>query len=166
MKPHADIVTQFCHAHRVHVSDDPEGVTSSAIAQEGPFSALAPSMRPNPAYRRRKRQSRHRLKKDSKEDSKIELESYEDTDDDTSVFDEFGFLVEVEDGPEHCTSSLLTRPFQATDSDEVRLKWIAHLEFAGTKRATNGETSTPATAEKTLLWDNVADTITRTEKLR
>ena len=52
---------------------------------------------------------------------------------DTAVcdeFDEFGFKVDIEDGPEQSSSKLLSTPFQ--DNPQQRLKWLAHLEFAQT----------------------------------
>ena len=45
-------------------------------------------------------------------------------------FDEFGFKVDIEDGPEQSSSKLLSTPFQ--DNPQQRLKWLAHLEFAQT----------------------------------
>ena len=40
-------------------------------------------------------------------------------------YDEFGFKIEVEDGPEQCSSKLLSTPF--SDNHQQKLKWIAHL---------------------------------------
>ena len=45
-------------------------------------------------------------------------------------FDEFGFKVEIEDGPEQSSSKLLSTPFK--DNSQQRLRWLAHLEFAQT----------------------------------
>lgn len=67
-------------------------------------------------------------------------------------FDEFGFRVEVEDGPEQSSNKLLSIPF--SEDQQQRLQWIAHLEFSHNKEATE------------LTWDNVAVTLPRTEKLR
>lgn len=67
-------------------------------------------------------------------------------------FDEFGFRVEVEDGPEPSSNKLLSIPF--SEDQQQRLQWIAHLEFSHNKEATE------------LTWDNVAVTLPRTEKLR
>lgn len=67
-------------------------------------------------------------------------------------FDEFGFRVEVEDGPEPNSNKLLSIPF--SEDQQQRLQWIAHLEFSHNKEATE------------LTWDNVAVTLPRTEKLR
>ena len=47
------------------------------------------------------------------------------TDDDLMEYDEFGFKIEVEDGPEQCSSKLLSTPF--SDNHQQKLKWIAHL---------------------------------------
>jgi small G protein signaling modulator 3 len=68
-------------------------------------------------------------------------------------FDEFGFRVEEEDGPEQSSSKLLSIPF--TEDKQERLQWIAHLEF--TQR--ESETSE-------LTWENIDATLPRTEKLR
>lgn len=66
-------------------------------------------------------------------------------------FDEFGFRVEEEDGPEQCSNKLLSIPF--SEDDQHRLQWVAHLEFAHNKEATE------------LTWDTVDVTLPRTEKL-
>ena len=50
-------------------------------------------------------------------------------------YDEFGFKVDVEDGPEQSSSKLLSTPFK--DNPQQRLRWLAHLEFA----QTSGKTS-------------------------
>lgn len=42
-------------------------------------------------------------------------------------YDEFGFKVEVEDGPEENSSKILSIPF--IEDPQHRLKWIAYLEF-------------------------------------
>jgi small G protein signaling modulator 3 len=67
-------------------------------------------------------------------------------------FDEFGFRVEEEDGPEQSSSKLLSIPF--TENKKERLMWIAHLEFSHNKEATE------------LTWDNIDAVLPRTEKLR
>ena len=108
-----------------HANEEAEGVHGSP--QEGPFSALTQSMRPN-------------LCNDKNKDEPVE-------------YDEFGFKLEVEDGPEHCSNKLLSGAFQ-DDDPQKRLQWIAHLEF-GSKH--QGET---------LTWDKMVEGITRTEKLR
>ena len=46
-------------------------------------------------------------------------------------YDEFGFKVDVEDGPEQSSSKLLSTPFK--DNPQQRLRWLAHLEFAQTQ---------------------------------
>lgn len=67
-------------------------------------------------------------------------------------FDEFGFRVEEEDGPEPSSNKLLSTPF--SEDEQQRLQWVAHLEFSHNKEASE------------LTWDNVAVTLPRTEKLR
>lgn len=67
-------------------------------------------------------------------------------------FDEFGFRVEKEDGPEQSSSPLLSIPF--TEDEEQRLKWIAYLEFSHHNEATD------------IAWDTVDVVLPRTEKLR
>ncbi|TRY67052.1 hypothetical protein TCAL_07812 [Tigriopus californicus] len=108
------------------VNENPEGVLPP---QEGPFSALTPSMWPSNL---------------SQPESKDDIEH----------FDEFGFRIDREDGPEDTSNRLLSQPFQ--DDPQKRLKWIAHMEFA---QASNGNGDT-------LGWDRMVENITRTEKLR
>ena len=48
-------------------------------------------------------------------------------DEDNLEFDEFGFKLDVEDGPEESSSKLLSTPFQ--DNPQQRLKWLAHIFF-------------------------------------
>lgn len=67
-------------------------------------------------------------------------------------FDEFGFRVEEEDGPEPSSNKLLSTPF--SEDEQQRSQWISHLEFSHNKEASE------------LTWDNVAVTLPRTEKLR
>ncbi|MCL4127338.1 UNVERIFIED_CONTAM: hypothetical protein GTU68_005146 [Idotea baltica] len=67
-------------------------------------------------------------------------------------FDEFGFRVEEEDGPEQSSTKLLSQPF--IEDPQHRLKWIAYLEFSHSEEV--GE----------LTWDHVDVTLPRTEKLR
>ena len=111
--------------------ENPEGVSSPQT--EGPFSALTPSMYPSTS-------AIHQNKSGSEEDE------------DDKECDEFGFRLEVEDGPEDCSNKLLSAPFQ-DDGPQRRLQWIAHLEFS----AGEGET---------LAWDTLVENIQRTEKLR
>jgi len=67
-------------------------------------------------------------------------------------FDEFGFRVEEEDGPEQSSNKLLSIPF--VEDAQQRLQWIAHLEFSHNKEATE------------LSWEHVDVMLPRTEKLR
>lgn len=67
-------------------------------------------------------------------------------------FDEFGFRVDEEDGPEQNSSKLLGIPF--VEDPQHRLQWVAYLEFSHNKELTN------------LTWDKVALRLPRTEKLR
>lgn len=66
-------------------------------------------------------------------------------------YDEFGFRVEEEDGPEQSSNKLL-RPF--IESEPHRLQWIAFLEFSHNKEASE------------LTWENIDVVLPRTEKLR
>ena len=109
--------------------DDPEGVSSP---QEGPFSALTPSMWPS-------------IWKEDK--SKIN--------DEFINYDEFGFRLDVEDGPEENSNKLISAPFQEHDPQK-RLQWIAHLEFAHHNKRTAEEND----------WDAMLQSITRSDKLR
>lgn len=111
------------------VSEDPEGVSSP---QEGPFSALTSSMWPHwDASEAEKKPKNERGGEESVE------------------YDEFGFKLEHEDGPEHCSSALLG-PFK--DDPKKKLEWMAHMEFAQ-----SGDT---------LAWDTMVQSMSRTEKLR
>lgn len=67
-------------------------------------------------------------------------------------FDEFGFRVEEEDGPEQSSNKLLSIPF--IEDDKHRAQWIAYLEFSHNKEATE------------LTWDCIDVVLPRTEKLR
>lgn len=107
-------------------NENPEGVSPP---QEGPFSALTPSMWPNNL---------------SQSESKDDIEH----------FDEFGFRIDREDGPEDSSNRLLSQPFQ--DDPQKRLKWIAHMEFS---QGSGGNSDT-------LGWDKMVENITRTDKLR
>ncbi|XP_059611663.1 small G protein signaling modulator 3 homolog [Phlebotomus argentipes] len=99
----------------------------------GPFSALTPSMWPQDI-----------LTKLGQPESDSDQPDYR--------FDEFGFRVEEEDGPEQSSNKLLSIPF--VEDDKHRLQWIAHLEFSHHKEATE------------LTWDTVDVVLPRTEKLR
>jgi hypothetical protein len=47
-------------------------------------------------------------------------------------YDEFGFRLDVEDGPEDSSNALVSAPFEEENDQAAakRLKWIAQLEFA------------------------------------
>lgn len=101
----------------------------------GPFSALTPSMWPQDIL------------------AKLgQPESYGPNDQPDYRFDEFGFRVEEEDGPEQSSNKLLGIPF--VEETQHRFQWIAHLEFSHTKEATE------------LTWDTVEVVLPRTEKLK
>lgn len=67
-------------------------------------------------------------------------------------YDEFGYRVEEEDGPEQSSNKLLSTPF--IESEAHRLQWIAFLEFSHNKEASE------------LTWENIDVVLPRTEKLR
>ncbi|KAJ1525754.1 hypothetical protein ONE63_008960 [Megalurothrips usitatus] len=100
----------------------------------GPFSALTPSMWPQDILSRLGQQS----------DDPNSQPEYR--------FDEFGFRVEEEDGPEQSSNKLLGIPF--VEDPQHRLQWVAHLEFSHNKDVSD------------LSWDNVETCLPRTEKLR
>lgn len=97
----------------------------------GPFSALIPSMWP--------------------QDILAKLDQPENEQPDYR-FDEFGFRVEEEDGPEQSSNKLLGIPF--SEDPEHRQQWITHLEFSHHKEATE------------ITWDSVDVVLPRTEKLK
>ncbi|XP_056646938.1 small G protein signaling modulator 3 homolog [Diorhabda sublineata] len=66
-------------------------------------------------------------------------------------FDEFGFRVDEEDGPEQNSNKLLGIPF--VEDPQHRLQWVAHLEFSHNKEVSN------------LTWDKVELRLPRTDKL-
>ncbi|XP_017773688.1 PREDICTED: small G protein signaling modulator 3 homolog [Nicrophorus vespilloides] len=67
-------------------------------------------------------------------------------------FDEFGFRVDEEDGPEQSSNKLLGIPF--VEDPQHRLQWVAHLEFSHNKEVSD------------LTWDKVELNLPRTDKLR
>lgn len=101
----------------------------------GPFSALTPSMWPQDILLRLGQ---------PEEDGPNDQPDYR--------FDEFGFRVEEEDGPEQNSNKLLGIPF--VENPKHRLQWIAHLEFSHHKEANE------------LSWENVDVVLPRTEKLK
>ncbi|KAI8120779.1 Small G protein signaling modulator 3 like protein [Lucilia cuprina] len=104
----------------------------------GPFSALTPSMWPQEI-----------LAKLGQPESETSAGPNDQPD---YRFDEFGFRVEEEDGPEQNSNKLLGIPF--VEDAQHRLQWIAHLEFSHNKEATE------------LTWEHVDVMLPRTEKLR
>ncbi|KAB7496892.1 Small G protein signaling modulator 3-like protein [Armadillidium nasatum] len=110
--------------------------SNRGISAGGPFSAVTSSMWP--------------------QDILVKLSEQDDNSDPNHQpdyrFDEFGFRVEEEDGPEQSSTKLLSQPF--TEDPLHRLKWIAYLEFSHSEEV--GE----------LTWDHVDVTLPRTEKLR
>ncbi|XP_065365739.1 small G protein signaling modulator 3 homolog [Calliphora vicina] len=104
----------------------------------GPFSALTPSMWPQEILAKL---------------GQPEAETSAGPNDQPDYrFDEFGFRVEEEDGPEQNSNKLLSIPF--VEEAQHRLQWIAHLEFSHNKEATE------------LTWEHVDVMLPRTEKLR
>lgn len=122
-----------------------EGISVSAISHYnsnsdftptpgGPFSALTPSMWPQDILSKLN---------NPPEDAKGQLDYR---------YDEFGFKVEEEDGPEENSSKLLGTPF--IEDPQHHLKWTAYLEFTH-----NNEVGD-------LTWDKVEDCLPRSEKIR
>jgi hypothetical protein len=70
-------------------------------------------------------------------------------------YDEFGFRVEEEDGPEQSSNKLLGIPF--VEEPQHRLQWVAHLEFSH-----NAE----GRSASELTWDAVEVRLPRTDRLR
>ncbi|XP_019765184.1 small G protein signaling modulator 3 homolog isoform X2 [Dendroctonus ponderosae] len=99
----------------------------------GPFSALIPSMWPQEIMAKQSRE----------QDDPNSQPEYR--------FDEFGFRVEEEDGPEQNSNKLLGIPL--VEDPQHRLQWVAHLEFAHNKEVSE------------LTWDKVEVRIPRTDKL-
>ncbi|KAK2178734.1 hypothetical protein NP493_529g00005 [Ridgeia piscesae] len=100
----------------------------------GPFSALTPSMWPQDIL--------HKLS-NPPEDATGQLDYR---------YDEFGFKVEEEDGPEENSSKLLSTPF--IENAQHRLKWTAYLEFTHNQEVGD------------LTWDKVESRLPHSEKLK
>lgn len=98
------------------------------LDQGGPFSALIPSIIPVQI-----------LNKMSEERENV---------DDDYRFDEFGFRIEEEDGPEQSSSKLLSTPF--VEDEKHRLEWIAYLEFSHNKELTGDSTDVNLTRNEKL----------------
>uniref|UniRef100_A0A2R5L1Q0 Small G protein signaling modulator 3 homolog n=1 Tax=Hirondellea gigas TaxID=1518452 RepID=A0A2R5L1Q0_9CRUS len=67
-------------------------------------------------------------------------------------FDEFGYRVEEEDGPEQCSRKLLSQPL--TDDPIHKLRWAAEVGLSS------------CDSEGEVSWEDVPTTLPRTEKLR
>ncbi|XP_071129039.1 small G protein signaling modulator 3 homolog isoform X1 [Mytilus edulis] len=120
-----------------HIGMSPSHTTSPqgfVPTPGGPFSALTPSMWPEDILTKLSNQP---------EDPNGELDYR---------YDEFGFKVEEEDGPEENSSKLLSTPF--VEDPQHRLKWTAYLEFTH-----NNEVGD-------LTWDKVESRLPRSDKLK
>ncbi|KAI5748436.1 hypothetical protein M8J77_025503 [Diaphorina citri] len=106
----------------------------------GPFSALTPSMWPQDII------------------SKLNQVPEDPNSQPDYRFDEFGFRVEEEDGPEQNSNKLLSEPF--IEDPQHRLQWVAYLEFNSSSANSPGKEESEA-----LTWDNLG-VISRTDKLR
>lgn len=115
------------------------GVLESGMAPTpgGPFSALTPSMWPQELLGQLAAQP---------EDPNAQPDYR---------YDEFGFRVEEEDGPEQSSNKLLGIPF--VEEPQHRLDWVAHLEFSH-----NIEGRSAAQ----LTWDALEVRLPRTDRLR
>ncbi|CAL8089006.1 unnamed protein product [Orchesella dallaii] len=72
--------------------------------------------------------------------------------DDDSGFDELGFRIEEEDGPEQSSNKLLGIPF--TEDQSVRLQWLAYLEFSHSRDEVHE-----------LSWESIPEKIPLSQKL-
>ncbi|XP_062614962.1 small G protein signaling modulator 3 homolog isoform X1 [Saccostrea cucullata] len=123
------------HGENIAVSSSQYNTTSDFVPTPGgPFSALTPSMWPEDILSKLG---------NPPEDPNGQLDYR---------YDEFGFKVEEEDGPEENSSKLLSTPF--VEDPQHRLKWTAYLEFTH-----NNEVGD-------LTWDKVDPRLPRSEKLR
>ncbi|KAK0085922.1 hypothetical protein PV325_004216 [Microctonus aethiopoides] len=102
-------------------------------APGGPFSALTPSMWPQDI-----------LAKLSQPDDPNSQPDYR--------FDEFGFRVEEEDGPEQSSKKLLGVPF--VEDPQHRHQWVTLMEFSRTQEISD------------VSWQRIDERLPRTEKLR
>jgi hypothetical protein len=120
----------------ISITASPELMSSSDFIPSpgGPFSALTPSMWPQDIL--------HRLS-NPPEDASGQLDYR---------YDEFGFKVEEEDGPEENSSKLLSTPF--VEDAQQRLKWTAYLEFTHNEKVGD------------LTWDKIETRLPHSEKLR
>jgi len=118
----------------ISVSSDLLPTSDFIPSPGGPFSALTPSMWPQDILQKLS---------NPPEDASGQLDYR---------YDEFGFKVEEEDGPEENSSKLLSQPF--TEDPQHRLKWTAYLEFTH-----NDEVGD-------LTWDKIENRLPHSEKLR
>ncbi|XP_041363349.1 small G protein signaling modulator 3-like isoform X2 [Gigantopelta aegis] len=132
-----DDIAPSCSVDGVSISAHPNFPNSSDFVPTpgGHFSALTPSMWPQDLIQK--------LSTLPEGDLSGQLDYH---------YDEFGFKVEEEDGPEENSSKLLSMPF--IEEPQHRLKWTAYLEFTH-----NNEVGD-------LTWDKVDARIARSEKLR
>ncbi|XP_021957950.1 small G protein signaling modulator 3 isoform X2 [Folsomia candida] len=75
-----------------------------------------------------------------------------DLSDEDCGYDELGFRIEEEDGPEQSSKKLLGIPF--TEDPSVRLQWLAYLEFSHSREEVHE-----------LSWDSIPEKLPLTEKL-
>ncbi|XP_068157829.1 small G protein signaling modulator 3 homolog [Drosophila tropicalis] len=127
-KPDSDILQLPTMMEELKVSD---GLRPCA---GGPFSALTPSMWPQDILAKLT-------------DGEADL----GPNDPEYRFDEFGFRMEEEDGPEQISNKLLSIPF--IEDEQQKMQWIAHLEFSHNSEAAE------------LCWES-EQMLPRTEKLR
>ncbi|GIX69301.1 small G protein signaling modulator 3 homolog [Caerostris extrusa] len=129
--PYGDDISESISI-RANLFGSPSSGQGYSPAPGGPFSALTPSMWP--------------------QDLLATLAQPEDSECHPDYrFDEFGFRVDEEDGPEQNSSKLLSIPF--VEDPQHRLQWIAYLEFTH-----NNEVGD-------LTWDKVEPLLPRSEKL-
>ncbi|XP_046560313.1 small G protein signaling modulator 3 homolog isoform X3 [Haliotis rubra] len=131
-----DIVS-ICTGEGISISATPSFTGSGGFIPSpgGHFSALTPSMWPQDIILK--------FGNAPEEDPTGQLDYR---------YDEFGFKVEEEDGPEENSSKLLSTPF--IEDPQHRLKWTAYLEFTH-----NNEVGD-------LTWDKVESQLPRSEKLK
>lgn len=130
----------------VFLTDVPEGLTTGLARAGrvggvsptvgGSFSAVTPSMWPEDILSKLSQQQDSQLDPNHQPDFR---------------FDEFGFRVEEEDGPEQSSTKLLSEPF--VEDPHHRLQWIAYLEFSHSDEVGD------------LTWEHVDVRLPRTEKL-
>ncbi|CAB3359573.1 Hypothetical predicted protein [Cloeon dipterum] len=118
-------------------ADAPEGINALSEGviptPGGPFSALTSSMWP--------------------QDLLSQLGQPDDPNSQPDYYDEFGFKVEEEDGPEPSSNQLLGIPF--VEDPQHKLQWLAHLQFSHNREAVSD-----------LTWDTVDVRLQRTDRLK